>query len=299
MKFKFHYLLAFSAFILSVSAAYFSITGLAKLFNGAYWSVIIMASGLELAKLVALSFLYRYWNKINAVFKSYLMIGIFILMVITSAGIYGFLSSAYSVTADKLGNINTESEFLEKRKQSFAGNNDRIKLLIDNKSNRINSLTSLRVSQESRIDTLYKKGLISGVKKTEKIINNANTEIEKLTAQIDDLNKSIQSNLDSISKIEIKIIDVNKNDVKGEIGSLKYIASLTGKSVDKVVNFFILLLIFVFDPLAIALVIATNKVSMAENGELKKVKNKVDYKDLLDFLDKNPTKKPSDFINKK
>jgi hypothetical protein len=293
MKFKFHYLLAFSAFILSVTAAYFSVTGLGKLFNGAYWSVIIMASGLEFSKLVSLSFLYRYWNNINGVFKSYLLIGIFVLMAITSAGIYGFLSSAYSITSDKLGNINSESEFFEKRKQVILNSNDRIKITIDNKNNRINTLTSLRTNQESRIDTLYKKGMISGVKKTEKIINNANIEIEKLSNQVDEFNKIIQSNLDSISKVEFKIVSVNNNDVKGEISSLKYISIITGKSIDSVVNFFILLLIFVFDPLAIALVIATNKVLMSE----KQVKKNIDFKNMFDFLNKNPTKKPSDYIN--
>lgn len=292
MKFKFYYLLAFSAFLLSVTAAWFSITGLAKLFNGAYWSVIIMASSLELAKLVSLSFIYRYWQEISKVFRIYLMIGIGILMLITSAGIYGFLSSAYSATSDKLDKIEGNVNFLEKKKAGMIENNDRSKTAIQNKNIRIGALNSLRVNQEARIDTLYKKGLISGVKKTEQIIKNADQEIEKLNEEINKLNNLIEVSMDSISKIEIAIVEVNADDVKGEIGPLKYISSLTGKPMDSVINFFILLLIFVFDPLAIALVIATNKVMIKENSA-----SSINYEEMFEFLDKNPTKRPSDFVN--
>lgn len=260
MKNKFAYLLAFSASILVCIAAYFSITGFAKLFSGAFYEMLVMVSGLELAKLVVTSFLYRYWEKVSKVFRTYLLIAISILMIITSAGVYGFLSSAYSITSDKLGQTDSNIEIYEKKKESINDVNNRIKSIIDSKNNRINTLTQLRTTQESRIDTLYKKNLITSARKTEQIIKEANAEIEKNNKQIDSLNTIVQAALDSSNRIDLKILELKGSDIQGEVGPLKYISRLTNSSMETVVNFFILLLVFVCDPLAVCLVIATNKV---------------------------------------
>ncbi len=312
------YLLFFSALILSSTAAYFSVTGLAALFHGAYWPVIIMAGGLEFSKLVALSFVYRYWEKITHVFKSYLLICIAVLMLITSAGIYGFLSSAYSVTADKIAGVNNNIGFFEKKKQVFIESNNRLAMNIKNKNNRIETLTGIRANQEARIDTLYKKNLIKGVRATEKIINNTNLEIEKANKQIDDLDKLSQANLDSISAIDLQIMGLNNSSVSGEVSPLRYISALTGKDINIIVNFFIVLLIFVFDPLAICLVIATNKVMLLEGlpevivapinkpeapeatkepspTETPEPIQEPTKDELYAFLDNNPGARPSDF----
>ena len=100
-------LIALSALAVSGSAAFYSVFGLSKLFAGASLQVIIMAGSLEFAKLVVASLLYQYWDTINKVLRAYLAIAVFILMVITSGGIYGFLSGAYQETA-------TQSELLDK-----------------------------------------------------------------------------------------------------------------------------------------------------------------------------------------
>lgn len=264
MKLKFVHLLALSAAILVCSAGYFSVTGFAKLFSGATLSIIILISGLELAKLVVTSFLYRYWNNISLSFKGYLLIAVTVLMIITSAGIYGFLSSAYSVTSDKLSKIDGNIKLFDNKKQSLVNYSDRIKNNIEEKNKRSQSLVVLRVNQESRLDTLYKKGLIQSAKRTEQIIKEANDEIVEINKTNDSLNRVIQTVLDSVGRIDIKILSLNDNDVKGDIGPLKYIASLTHKSIDEVVNFFILLLVFISDPLAVCLVIATNKILLDE-----------------------------------
>jgi hypothetical protein len=231
-----------------------------------------MTSGLELAKLVSTSFLYRYWKDLAKAFKAYMTTGVVILMMITSAGIYGFLSSAYSSTADKLNQVDGQVELFEKKKENMQDEASRIKSIMDNKSNRVNALTSLRTSQESRIDTLYKKGFITSARKTEVIIKEANTEIEKANHQIDSLNAKMQSVLDSAGRIDVRILELKSSDIKGEVGPLKYISALTGKDMGSVVNFFILLLIFVCDPLAVCLIIATNKVLMESevNKDIKK-----------------------------
>ena len=104
----FPYIIALSALSVSTSAAFYSVFGLSHLFAGASTQVIIMASTLEIAKLVVASLLYQYWDTINKVLRMYFMIATFILMVITSGGIYGFLLGAYQETA-------TQSEFLDRQ----------------------------------------------------------------------------------------------------------------------------------------------------------------------------------------
>src|SRR5210317_1626046 len=99
----FPFIIALSALSVSASAAFYSVTGLSLLFAGASFAVIIMASSLEIAKLVTASLLYQYLEKLNKVLRTYLTIAAFILILITSAGIYGFLSAAYQATANKAG----------------------------------------------------------------------------------------------------------------------------------------------------------------------------------------------------
>jgi hypothetical protein len=268
-KIKFIHVLILSAFLLSSTAAYFSVTGLAKMFTGAFTSVLVMMSSLELAKLVTASYLYRYWDEINKAFKTYLVIGVIVLMVITSSGIYGYLSEAYSVTSSKIEKIDNQISLLNKKKEIIINKNGRIKESVLSKENRISTLSNLRTNQESRIDTLYKRGQVANARKTEAAIIESSREIESLRLEINKSDNINQSNLDSISKIDIEVLNLQSSDINGEIGPLKYISKLTNKSIDDVVNFFILLLIFVFDPLAIALVIAVNKIQLKEKEEDK------------------------------
>lgn len=265
MKNKFIYLLGFSALMLVGVSAYFSIIGFSKLFSAEFYPIIIMVGSLELAKLVTASYLYRYWDSISAAFKTYLIIAVVSLMIITSAGVYGFLSAAYSSTSSKLNKVDGQIELLNKKKEIFQNNIIRLNSVIENKNNRTNTLSSIRSNQEARIDTLYKKGRTT--KSVENIIKESNVEIDKNNIQIDLANQSIQSNLDSINSIEMKLLDCKNSDIKGEIGPLKYIALLTNYSIDSVVNFFILIIMLVCDPLAVCLVIAFNNVSsLKEKG---------------------------------
>lgn len=260
MKQGLKYLLIITASALVLSAAYFSVTGFAKLFSGAFVAVLIMMSALELSKLTTTSFLYRYWGNINKALKLYLVSALIVLMCITSVGIYGFLSSAYSETTGKLDQIQSQSQLIDKKKAIINEEVSRIKQSIQEKDKRINTLSSLRSQQEQRIDTLYKKGMISGVKRTEQIISNADLEIKNLNKQNDSLNKIVALRLDSINQLDVRQLNINNNIISGEVGPLKYIARLFNTDMDKVVNILIILLIVVFDPLAMCLVIATNKV---------------------------------------
>ena len=126
------------------------------------------------------------------------------------------------------------------------------------KQDRVQSLITLRSQQESRVDSLYNKGRANIAKRVEEQINQSNSEVTRVIAETDDLGQKIQTKNDEIAKLDTEILGLKNNDVASEVGPLKYIAKLTGSSMDSVVNFFILLLVFVFDPMAVCLVLATN-----------------------------------------
>lgn len=265
MKFRFSFLLALSAALVAATSGYYSVFGLSQLFAGASLAVIIMATSLEFAKIVSVSFLQRYWTKISNSLKLYLVFGVFVLVCITSAGIYGFLSNAYQKTAHRLELSEGELSVLNSKKKLFDENIKKNETIINTKSTRLNQLNNLRITQETRIDATVN---IGEKNRTRKDINIATREIEKLNSEIDTLNFKNAVLSDSSNVYANKVIQFKTtNTVAGEIGPLKYLAELTGQPMDNVVNWFILLLIFVFDPLAIALVVATNKiVEIEDNG---------------------------------
>jgi hypothetical protein len=266
MKIKFSFLVALAATLVAGCAAYYSVFGLSQLFAGAGTAVIIMASSLEFSKVVAVSFLHKYWNKISAGLKIYLTIGVVILICITSAGIYGFLSNAYQKTANKLELSEGQLSILTNKKDLFQKNIDDNQKIIDTKNKRLQQLSDLRSTQETRIDAATNN---SAKNKLRGDITSANNEIQKLNGEIDALTNKNTPLLDSVNLYSTKSIESKtNNNAAGEIGPLKYLAQLTGNPIDEVVNWFILLLIFVFDPLAVCLVIATNKVLELEKKRL-------------------------------
>jgi hypothetical protein len=267
---RFSFLVALAAASVAGCAAYYSVFGLSQLFAGASLAVIIMASSLEFSKVIAVSFLHKYWTKISNALKLYLSVGVFILICITSAGIYGFLSNAYQKTAHKLELSQSQTQLLDSKKGLFEKNINDNNNIISTKTKRIEQLTNLRTNQESRLDAATNNGNRTRARTD---INSSNQEIQALNSEINALNKSNSSLSDSVNFYSNKLIDLKSTDsVSSEIGPLKYLSQLTGYPMDKVVNWFILLLIFVFDPLAVALVIATNRVIELERGQNNEVK---------------------------
>jgi len=245
----FPFLIAFSALSVSASAAFYSISGLSKLFAGASTQVIIMASSLEVAKLVVASLLYQYWGIINKTLRIYLTIAAVILVLITSMGIYGYLSAAYQSTANKEGITTQQIIALETKKKLYEQTRDNI---IQEKQ----SLANLKSTLSKGSITQYtdKKGNLV-VKSNNSNINqieSANKTEEKLTSKLDIVN-------DSIFALENKILETKVfNESTSELGPLKYLSNLLDVSMDVIVNWLLLIIIFVFDPLAISLVIAAN-----------------------------------------
>jgi hypothetical protein len=242
-------LIAFSALSVSASAAFYSVSGLSKLFAGASLEVIIMASSLEIAKLVIASLLYQYWDTINKALRVYLTIAAGVLILITSAGIYGFLSAAYQETANKEGIVTQQITALETKKALYEETRDN--LLADRKSN--NELRGT-LSKGSTTQFTDKNGNLVVRTNNSAIRNIESTakENERLAAKLDVAN-------DSIFALETQILEAKVNsEAASELGPLKYLSELTGVEMNRIINWLLLVIIFVFDPLAIALVIAAN-----------------------------------------
>ena len=238
-------LVGLSALLIAGSAAFFSVFGLSKLFAGASLAVIIMAGSLEFGKLVAASFLYRYWKKINFLHKTYMTIAVVTLVLITSAGIFGFLSNAYQGATVEFEKGSTILMFKEDR-----------------------------LSQLEEDKIFLKQELEAGIAD---MPDNYRTARKKLREEYQPL-----------------ILEANQKilDIKGEIGDLKaslvetgvdvgpaiYIARTFGTDVDTVVKFFIFILIFVFDPMAVMFVLSYNvtlqdRYKTSKNGRSEKRKN--------------------------
>ena len=242
-------IIALSALSVSVSAAFYSVTGLSMLFAGASFAVLIMASSLEVAKLVIASLLYQYWEKLNKILRTYLTIAACILVLITSAGIYGFLSSAYQETATQSEIVDKQIAALESKKKLYEDSRDNI---LQEKQ----SLATLRGTLSKGSTTQYTDKNGNLVVRTNNAairnIESASKSDVKLSGKIDVVN-------DSIFSLENQILEVKVNsEATSELGPLKYISKLTGQPMDKIINWFLLVIIFVFDPLAISLVIAAN-----------------------------------------
>jgi len=242
-------IIALSALSVSASAAVYSVTGLSMLFAGASTAVIIMAASLEVAKLVIASLLYQYWNKLNKILRVYLTIAAAVLILITSAGIYGYLSSAYQKTADQTSIIDSKVSSLETKKKLYE--NTRAGILQEKQS-----LSELKGTLSKGSTTQYtdRKGnlVVRSNNASIKQIENASKSDDKLSSKLDIVN-------DSIFALETKILEVKTNaTATSELGPLKFLNKLTGIAMDRIINWYILVIIFVFDPLAIALVIAAN-----------------------------------------
>lgn len=245
----FPYIIALSALAVSASAAFYSVSGIMKLFAGASLAVGIMAGSLEVAKLVIASLLYQYWTELNKFLRTYLTIAAFVLILITSAGIYGFLSSAYQETANRATIVDQQILALETKKKLYEGTRDGI-------YKEKQSLAGLKESLSKGTTTQFtdRKGnlVVRSNNASIKQIESASSSDEKLSSKLDGVN-------DSIFSLENKILEVKTNStVSSELGPLKYLSGLTGQPMDKIINWFLLIIIFVFDPLAIALVIAAN-----------------------------------------
>jgi len=270
MKFR-TFLLGVSALFVAFNAAFFSVSGLSKLFAGASLSVMLMASSLELAKLITAGYLYNYWEKINRVFRWYLVTGVVILVLITSLGIYGFLTSAFQDTFNQFSVNEKEKTFLQQKEKFYADDVARYDEELERISNNISTLSNAKSQSIQVRDT----SVVGGVRTT---ISTAELRLAQNRISVEEENrKSVQAKrevaADSLQSIQIKILELDTNlEGASELGPLQYLSGLTGYGMDKIINWLILIIIFVFDPLAVALVVAFNNALKVDKGEDDKKK---------------------------
>lgn len=251
------WLITICALGLGGTAAYYSVIGLSKLFAGVAMAVIIMASFLEASKLTLATLLHSYWKKLNPIFKFYYILSLVILSIITSAGIYGMLSSGYQQTANKMSNIEAQVELVETKKQNLES---QLKTYNTEKTSIDEAVVELRKGLSN--NTIQYKDRETGQiitttssatrRALEKQLDQAMSRQSQINSKVDILNSQIFEYESEIVEIE------TENELANELGPLKYLSSLTGYPMDKIINWVLLIIIFVFDPLAITLVIAAN-----------------------------------------
>jgi len=259
----FLYGLLLTALTISGVAAFFSVSGLGRLFAGAFVPVLIMASTLELGKLVTASFLTRYWNDLQKTLRIYFLFAVGILVLITSAGIYGFLTAAYQTTADQFSIVNQQVSVLELKKERFQ---EQLELYIGERQTLSSTIEQLSQGLSNNIVQYVDPATGQLVTSTSSATRNAiQQQLNNSTEERSVVSQRIEEMTDSITSIDIEIININaNNEVAAEIGPLRYLSELTGWPMNKVVNIFALLIIFVFDPLAVSLIIAYNQITIQD-----------------------------------
>ena len=254
----FPFIIALSALSVSASAAFYSVFGLSHLFAGASTQVMIMAGTLEVAKLVVASLLYQYWGKINKLLRIYFILATVVLMVITSGGIYGYLSGAYQETATQSEFLDKQVAIIEMKQDRFGEQKSDLKIEKEAISKSISDLR-IALSNPQQVQYIDRESgqLITTTSSSAR--RALQTELKTSIAERDITSQQLISITDSIALYDVKILDAQMgNETSRELGPLKYMAELTGMPMGSVVNWFMILIIFVFDPLAIAMVVAAN-----------------------------------------
>ena len=250
-------IIALSALSVSASAAFYSVSGLSKLFAGATLEVIIMAGSLEVAKLVIASLLYTYWDTLNKALRTYLTVATVVLVLITSMGIYGFLSAAYQDTYRQLATKENQTAFITQKKDFYEKDVIRYDAELERISSNISTLSNAKSSSIQIKDTSLVGGIRTSISTTELRMAAKRIEVEEENRKAVQEKRIIAA--DSLQKFQLQILELDNNtEVAGELGPLQYLSGLTGTPMDKIINVLLLIIIFVFDPLAIALVVAAN-----------------------------------------
>jgi hypothetical protein len=230
-------LVGLSAIIVAGCAAYFSVTGLGVLFAGASTSVIVMASSLELAKLVAATYLKQEWDNIKGFNKWYLTLSVGLLMLITSAGIFGYLSNAFQAQSLQLQQVDREIEVHQTK--------------IDQNTEQITQLSTQITEFNSNQGKIIDGGTVNS--RLLRSLDARDKEISKINDKISNLQAENAIETEKINEIKIANLDLEK-----EVGGFRFVAEAFGIELKNVVKFFIFLIVIVFDPLAVALIIAFN-----------------------------------------
>ena len=231
-------IIALSALSVSASAAFYSVSGLSKLFAGASLEVIIMAGSLEVAKLVIASLLYKYWDTINKGLRTYLIIATAVLVLITSMGIYGFLSAAYQDTYRQLATKENQTSFLTQKKDFYEKDVLRYDTELERISSNISTLSNAKSTSIQVKDTSLAAGFRTTISTSEIRMASKRIEVEEENRKAVQEKRVVAA--DSLQKFQLEILELDNNtEVAGELGPLQYLSGLTGTPMDKIINYYI------------------------------------------------------------
>jgi hypothetical protein len=238
---------------LSSTAAYYSIIGLSMLFVGVKLPVIIMAAFLEASKVITAAVLHTYWGKFGKLLKTYLTSAVIIISLITSMGIYGLLSSGYQTTNIQYSMMTKEIEYHQTMLNGYENQRDELTLELSKIDSDVSSLRSALAS-----NVIQYTDSDGNVITTTSSANRRVFEEQLNRALIDRNTQSQNLNVvrDSIRVISNRILETEANsDLTSELGPLIYLSNIVNRPMDNIVNYLMLILIFVFDPLALSLVV--------------------------------------------
>ena len=230
-----------------------------------------MASSLELAKLITAGYLYNYWQKINKTFRIYLSIAVVILVLITSLGIYGFLTSAFQDTFNQYSIKDKQLSFLQQKEKFWEDDVARYDNELERISQNISTLSNAKATGIQVRDTSSATGFRNTISTTELRLSQKRISVEEENRKGVQSKREVAS--DSLQSIQIRILDLESSEgASSELGPLEYLSGLLDRPMDVIINWFILIIIFVFDPLAVALVIAFNNALKVDKGIVDKEK---------------------------
>jgi len=254
-----------TALVISISAAVYSILGLTAIFAAAYWPIVILGGSLEFGKIITTLWLHKYWLVAELRYKLYLSFAVIVLMVMTSMGVFGFLSKAHSDQAVPTGDIAAQIELVDTKLQTQKEN--------------ISAARKVLSQMDGAVDQVLERS------KNEQGARNANTLRQQQA-------KDRAKLADDISKAQVEIARLNEEKsviakdlrkVEAEVGPLKYIAALVYddnpdvNALERAVRWVIILIVIVFDPLAITLLLAATKgIGWEREKKKKKEEPKID-----------------------
>jgi hypothetical protein len=243
-----------TALIISVSAAYYSILGLTAIFAAAFWPIVILGSSLEVGKIVSTLWLHKYWDRAEAQYKVYLCSAIAILMLLTSMGVFGFLSKAHTDQSLISGDVVAKISIYDEKIRQARDNIDMARKAL--------------VQMDSAVDqTMSRSTTETGADKAAQLRRSQGNERNRLLKEIDAEQKKIQALNDQRAPIAAEV-----RKVEAEVGPIKYIAALIygdnpeANVLEKSVRWVIILIVIVFDPLALTLLLAATKSIEWERG---------------------------------
>lgn len=281
MKKILSYLLLVMAIGMAATVAYVSVSGLLKVFAGAGVVGLILFSSIEAAKIVATSAIHTYRKKIGWFYNSILSLFIVIAMIITSMGIYGFLSSSYKETFSKFENLEAQIELLEKKRDGYE---KQLNIVNNEKESVTQTITELTKGLSNNViqykDRETGQIITTTSSSTRRVLQG---QLDKQIERQEKLNTKSDDLTDKVFELDNEITEVKLgDDVAAELGPLKYLADVTNRSMDEVMKYFIILLIIIGDPMAVVMIIVFSKVVKKDEedydpnkGLTKKMKNSI------------------------